>query len=81
MAQLVVRHLDEAVKAGLRRRAMRAGRSMEEEVRLILREAVRDETLPTTPLGKRLRALFADIGLDEEIAELRGQPARPASFE
>lgn len=80
MAQLVVRHLDEQVKVGLRRRAARAGRSMEEEVRLILREAVREEAPGAEPLGKRLRALFVGIGLDEDIPELRGQPARPADL-
>ena len=31
-----------------------------------------------TPLGSRLSARFAGIGLDEEIPELRDQPARPA---
>ena len=36
MAQLVVRNLDEEVKAKLRRRAAAHGRSMEEEVRAIL---------------------------------------------
>ena len=35
MAQLVVRNLDEEVKAKLRRRATAHGRSMEEEVRAI----------------------------------------------
>jgi hypothetical protein len=30
-----------------------------------------------TPLGSRLAARFAGIGLEEEITELRGQPARP----
>jgi len=33
MAQLVVRHLEENVKSRLRRRAIRHGHSMEEEVR------------------------------------------------
>lgn len=77
MAQLVVRHLDDQVKAGLRRRAVRAGRSMEEEVRLILREAVREEA--GDRLGTRLAARFAGIGRD--IEELRGQEVRPATFE
>ena len=31
MAQLVVRHLEDEVKAGLRERAAKHGRSMEEE--------------------------------------------------
>src|SRR5215218_10455714 len=43
MAQFLVRHLDDEVKARLQRRARRHGRSMQEEVREILRNAVRDE--------------------------------------
>lgn len=80
MAQLLVRNLDDEVKAKLKARARRHGRSTEEEVREILRNAVRDETQPQ-PLGKSLRALFARIGLDEDIPELRRRPARPADFD
>jgi plasmid stability protein len=39
VAQLVVRDIEEDVKIGLRRRAKRHGRSMEAEVREILRDA------------------------------------------
>lgn len=39
MASLTIRKLDDAVKAGLRLRAARSGRSVEDEVRVILREA------------------------------------------
>ncbi len=39
MASLTVRKLDEALKASLRLRAAKAGRSVEDEVRVILREA------------------------------------------
>lgn len=80
MAQLVVRNLDDDIKSKLQRRARRHGRSTEEEVREILRNAVRDDRQPAEPLGQRLRALFADVGLEEDVAELRGQPARPADF-
>jgi len=81
MAQLVVRNLDEDVKAKLQRRARRHGRSTEEEVRDILRSVVREEGAPAAPLGSRLRARFACIGLDEEIPELRGHEATPAELE
>ncbi len=43
MAQFVVRNIEAEVKARLRRRAARHGRSMEEEVRDILRNAVKVE--------------------------------------
>lgn len=81
MAQLLVRHLDDDVKAKLQRRARRHGRSTEEEVREILRNAVRDEDMARAPLGSRLADRFAGLGLTEDIPELRGQPARPADFE
>jgi antitoxin FitA len=81
MAQLVVRHLDDDVKAKLQRRARRHGHSTEEEVREILRNAVRDEGGTRAPLGSRLAARFAGLGLSRDIAELRGEEARPADFE
>jgi plasmid stability protein len=80
MAQLVVRQLDEDVKAKLQRRARRHGRSTEAEVRDILRNAVRDEGASSQPLGTRLKARFARAGLDRDIPELRGHKARPADL-
>jgi plasmid stability protein len=80
VAQLLVRQLDDDVKAKLQRRARRHGRSTEEEVREILRNAVR-KGVARAPLGSWLAARFARVGLTEEIPELRGQPARPADFE
>jgi plasmid stability protein len=81
MAQLVVRKLEDRVKAGLLRRAKRNKRSMEEEVRTILRKAVMsDDEAPVGPLGSRLRARFASIGLDRPIQPMRGGRPRPANF-
>ena len=42
MAQLIVRNLEDDVKAKLQQRARQHGRSTEEEVREILRAAVRN---------------------------------------
>jgi plasmid stability protein len=81
MAQLLVRHLDDDVKTKLQVRARRHGRSTEEEVREILRNAVRDEGVAQAPLGSRIAARFAGIGLTEDIPELRGEQARPADLE
>ena len=53
MASLTVRQLDEKLKKLLRLRAARHGRSMEDEVRTILREAA-DET------GREMNAAIAD---------------------
>jgi plasmid stability protein len=80
MAQLVVRNLEAGVKVRLQRRASRHGHSMEEEVRNILRNAVRGEEGAVAPLGSRLRQRFAGIGLKEDIGEMRGHKARPAAF-
>jgi antitoxin FitA len=81
VAQFVVRNLEEDVKERLKRRAARHGRSMEEEVRDILRNAVKDEKRKIEGLGTRLARRFAGRGLDFEIPEVRGEPARPAPFE
>jgi plasmid stability protein len=82
MAQIVVRNIEESVKTRLKRRAARHGRSMEEEVRTILREAVkRDErTAPAEGLGTAIANEFAGIGLDEEIPEWRGYSVRLPKF-
>jgi plasmid stability protein len=80
MAQFVVRHLEEEVKARLKRRAEKHGRSMEEEVRQILRSAARDSVEPVTRLGSRIAARFAGTGA-VEIPELRGQRARAADLD
>lgn len=81
MAQVLVRHLDEDVKIKLQRRARRHGRSTEEEIREILRNAVKDEGGARAPLGSRIAARFAGLGLTQDVPELRGEPARPADFE
>jgi plasmid stability protein len=81
MAQLVVRNLEEDVKARLRRRARRHGRSTEEEVREILRNAVKEDGAQKKPLGSRLRERFAALGLKDDLPELRGEIAQAAKFE
>jgi len=82
VAQLLVRNLENSVKARLQRRARRNGHSMEEEVRDILRAAVqKEEKKSEYGLGTELAALFADIGLDEPIQELRGFDIKIPDFE
>ena len=81
MAQLVVRNLDDDVKARLQKQAARAGRSMEEEVRAILRAAVAHGDQPEKGLGTRIAARFAGLGLDQDIPELKGETPEPATFD
>jgi plasmid stability protein len=81
MAQLVVRNFEAGIKLRLQRRAKRHGRSMEEEVRDILRDAVKEEETPVRGLGTEIASLFRKAGLDADIPELRGHGIKPASFE
>ncbi|MBN9006153.1 MAG: bifunctional phosphopantothenoylcysteine decarboxylase/phosphopantothenate--cysteine ligase CoaBC [Rhizobiales bacterium] len=60
MASLTIRKLDEAIKAELRLRAARHGRSVEDEVRVILRQAAEGPAAPApsshpTPAAHRSR--------------------------
>ena len=81
MGQLVVRNLEDDVKARLRRRAARRGRSMEEEVRDILRDAVKgDEDAPPGSLGTAIASRFQEVGLRSDIPELRGHKIKPPSL-
>src|SRR5260370_386154 len=80
MAQFIVRDLEDTVKARLKRRAERHGRSMEEEVRDILRNAAKEENRPLPNLGSRIAAHFAKTGLSDDLPELRGQAPRPAEI-
>ena len=59
MAQILVRNLEDQVKGRLQHRAKRHGRSMEEEVREILRNALREEETPKRGLGSEIVALFS----------------------
>jgi antitoxin FitA len=81
MAQLVVRKIDDDVKERLRQRAARHGRSMEEEVRVILSEAVAEDAPSTEGLGTRIARNFAWLDEPFEVPEFKGWPARPATFD
>jgi plasmid stability protein len=71
MAQVIVRNLDESVKRKLKQRAARHGHSMEEEIRDILRDAVKDDGRRLGGFGTEAAKLFKGIELEEPIAELR----------
>jgi plasmid stability protein len=77
---MVVSNLHDDVKLKLQQRARKHGRRTEKEVREIRLEAIRSEPQNNKPLGERLRSLFSDIGLEEDILEWRGQSAKPADF-
>ena len=62
MAQFIVRNLEDDVKARLKRRAAQHRRSMEEEVRHILRDAVKEQNRHIAKLGSRIAATFHESG-------------------
>lgn len=81
MAQVIVRNLEDDVKERLQQRARRHGRSMEEEIREILRSAAQEKIAPRLRLGSQIASRFAGLGLTENLPELHGEPPRPAELE
>ena len=81
MAQFTVRNLEEDVKQRLKKRATRHGTSLEDEVRQILRNAVKDEGRAKVALGSRISARFAADSLPSDLPELHGEIAKPADFD
>ena len=64
MAQFIVRNLEDDVKARLKRRAAHHGRSMEEEVRHILRDAVKETKSTCSQAGVTHCGTFRESGAD-----------------
>jgi plasmid stability protein len=81
VAQVIVRNLEDSVKRKLKQRAARHGHSMEQEIREILRNAVKDHGRPRKGLGTEIVELFKGIGLEEPIKELRGYTVQPVKFD
>lgn len=68
MASITIRNLDDETKERLRIRAAHRRRSMEEEARNILREALAKETTSPRDLATAVRKRFAAVGgVDLEI--------------
>ena len=80
MASITIRNLDDDVKRRLRVRAAEHHRSMEEEARLILREAVEHKEAPRN-LASAIRARIAPLGgVDLELPP-RGPMRELPSFD
>ena len=80
MASITIRNLDERLKTRLRIRAVEHGRSMEEEVRQILRQVI---GLPAEyrNLGELIHRRFAAIGgVELELPDRVPMP-EPPSFD
>lgn len=80
MASITIRNLDNKVKTQLRIRAAGNGRSMEEEARTILREAVERENGPTN-LAQAIHSRFARFGGVELDLPPREPMREPPRFE
>lgn len=80
MANITIRNLDNGVKIQLRKRATGHGRSVEEEVRAILHETVKQESPPTNLLSA-IRARFAPLGGVELELPARKPLQEPRCFE
>ena len=81
MASITIRNLDDDVKTRLRTRAARNDRSMEEEVRLILREAVGRKANPEKGLGTAIHELFKPLGGVELELPSREPMREPPKFD
>jgi antitoxin FitA len=89
MAQILVRNLEETIKRRLRRRAKENGRSMEEEVRVIIRSALQNGSVsgPTKNgqmvekpgFGTRFSQHFKDLDRPFEMPAA-DEPVQPAKF-
>jgi plasmid stability protein len=80
MGSLTIRNIDDAVKRRLRVRAAEHGRSMEEEVREILRQVVGGGA-PARDLGQEIHRRFAALGGVELDVPPRAPMLDPPSFE
>lgn len=81
MAQFVVRQLEDDVAEKLKQRARKHERSMEDEVRHILRTAVQQQPAGQHKLGTRIARRFRRAGLTADLPEFRGVPARAADLD
>ncbi len=80
MASITIRNLDDDVRTRLRIRAAEHSRSMEEEVRIILRAAVSDGKAGPRDLAKFTRECFAPLGGVELALPPRGPMREPPDF-
>ena len=76
MASITIRNLDDDTKARLRVRAAEHHRSMEEEARIILRDAVTDRCTGPRNLAVFTRECFASLGGVELEPPQRGPRRR-----
>ena len=75
MASITIRNLEEITKRKLKFRAAENGRSMEQEAREILKQALRQKPKSGAELVKRIRAIWEPLG-GVELEPLPREPMR-----
>ena len=80
MASITIRNLDDDLKTRLRMRAVEHRRSMEEEVRIILRDTVNGGWVDPRDLAKFTRECFAPLGGVELELPPRSPMREPPEF-
>ncbi|MBI5165809.1 MAG: plasmid stabilization protein [Magnetospirillum sp.] len=81
MASITIRNLDDTLKGDLRLRAARHGRSMEEEVRDILRTVLATSERAPDNMAIAIRRRFAALGGIELVTPPRDPMRDPARFD
>ena len=71
MAQVLVRDLDPGLVELLKDRAQKNGRSLEAELRIILKNAVSSGTHEVWPKIEKIRAMFADRNVSDSTELIR----------
>lgn len=79
MGSITIRQLDDELKERLRRRAALHGRSMEDEVRELLRTSLSNEDAEPENLAERIRSRFEPLGgVELDLPERESVPEPPA---
>ena len=81
MASIIIRRLDDSVKARLRIRAARHGRSMEEEARQVLSAALTEEPKRAPNLAESIRRRIEPLGGVDLELPVREPIRNPPNFE
>ena len=76
LLDITIRNIDERTKRRLRLRAAKLNRSMEEEVRQILRSALAEESNPAGNLAEAIARRFRPLG-GENVDTPRRRSGRP----
>ncbi len=79
MPMLTIRNIDESLKTQLRITAAKQGVSMEEQVRIILREALNPKE-KKKGLGSRIHQRFAELGGVDLVLPKRSMPRKTPDF-